>query len=227
MANINLSQLSDTQKQELMAQFKKETADQEARQAAERKTYKTLASDTVTELIERIKQQSEALTALKLEIFQSFESLVALKQELYEVHSDQQSHTFSNLAKTARIIIGYRIIDRYDDTINEGIALVREYMDSLATDEESAKLVRIVNSLLKRDREGNLRANRVLELVQYATEVNNDKLTQGVRIINAAYKPERSAYYAEADVKNGAGAWVPVPLAITSANFPAGFAVKF
>lgn len=227
MEKLDLSQLSDTQKQELMAQLQQEAHESEARIENERKAYKAMVSDTVNELIGRISKAGEALVSLKMDIFSSFDTLVQMKTELYASKSENKSHTFSNTEQTARIVIGYRVIDRYDDTVNEGIAKVRAYVDSLVRDEDSAKLVRIVNGLLRRDKEGNLRSNRVLELVKFAKEENDPLLTDGVNIIKDAYKPERSAYYVEAQIKNAAGAWIDVPLAITSAAFPKDFRVNF
>ena len=224
---MKLEDLSKEQRAGLLAELQLDEKKKEELKQSERKIYKELAGKLVDEVLLKLQNMSSELTTLKIGVFKHFESLVAMKTELYEVKSKQQSHTFTNAAGNSRITIGYRVLDRFDDTANEGIAIVREYMDSLATDEQTANLVQIVNNLLKRDKQGNLKVNRVVELQNIAKELNAEKLKEGVKIILDAFKPERSAYFVDADVKNGAGAWQTVPLSITAAVFPKDFEVKF
>ncbi len=231
METIDITKLSDEQKKGLSAQLKAEELASEQKKKNERRTYKELTSGLVNEMIAPLQKTSSILSGLKQTVFKNFESLLQMKRELYGVKADQQTYTFSNTEQTAHVKIGYRKIDGYDDTVHEGVAKVREFVEGLAKDEQSAKLMKVINGLLKPDKAGNFKISRAAELQNSADDLANEpdieKFTDGIRIIIAAYKPQRSVFFVEAEVKNGAGAWVSVPLSVSAANFPEGFEVKF
>lgn len=227
MEQITLDKLTPEQRAELLAEVKAAEKKKEEQRKAEKKVYKEIAAGLVDDIVGELQRVSDALSLQKRTVFQEFESVISMKQELYGVKTGQQSFTFSNEENTARISIGYRVLDRYDDTANEGIAIVREYLDSLVSDAKSRKLMNFINDLLKRDKNGNLKASRVLDLKKVADDEDSEELKRGVDIIIAAYKPEKSAYYVEAEVRTAHNQWKSVPLSISSADFPVGFEVKF
>lgn len=194
--------------------------------AQERANYKDLVSKTVREQIIDLQTVSNLLSLTKAQIFGSFASLVELKNELYGVKSGQQSHTFTDEAGNS-ITIGFRVIDRFDDTLDMGIACVREYINSLAIDENTSKLVDMINNLLKKDAKGNLKPNRILDLQNLADEIKSESFYKGVEIIRTSYKPIRSALFVEAEVLDAIGTKQSVALSITSADFPEGFTPNF
>lgn len=196
------------------------------RVAQERMNYKELVSKTVREQIIDLQTVSNLLSLTKAQIFGSFASLIELKNELYGVKSGQQSHTFTDESGNS-ITIGFRVIDRFDDTLDMGIACVREYINSLAIDENTSKLVDMINNLLKKDAKGNLKPNRILDLQNLADELKAESFYKGVEIIRTSYKPIRSALFVEAEVLDAIGAKQAVALSITSAEFPEGFTPNF
>ena len=217
---IDLNALSPEERQQLFAQLKEEEELKEKAKAEERKTLKKLGSETVESLFDGIKQVSEQLSQAKTIVFDSFAHLIDLKCELYNVKDDQQSHTFSNETGTMRITLGWRALDRYDETAEIGIAKVREYIDSLAVDEKTAELVKGLNSLLRRDAKNNLKSNRVLELHKWASESDSDLFKEGVKIIMDSYKPERSSYFIEAEEREpDSQQWKSIPLSISAVDF--------
>ena len=221
MTGININNLTEEQRTQLREQFKQEEKDKAVRIKEDRKTLKELASKTVDEMFITLTNASSMLSKSKLQVFDSFRNLIDMKCDLYQVKDQQQSHTFSNAEGTKRIILGYRVMDRYDETADAGIAKVREYIDSLAKDNDSAKLVNVINSLLKRDTKGNLKASRVMELQKLVEQLDNDTFTDGVQIIMDAHRPEKSAYFVEAEWRDEeAMKWQRVALSISSADFP-------
>lgn len=108
--------------------------------------------------------------------------LLDLKAEAFDVKQGQQTHTFSD-DKGNSIVYGFRVIDDWDDTVNAGVDKIKEFIDSLANDENSAKLVNAVNRLLKKDAKGQLKASRVLELERMADDFNDAKFLDAVDII--------------------------------------------
>ena len=99
--------------------------------------------------------------------------------------------------------------------MNEGIAIVKEYLGSLAKDADSAALVQAVLRLMSRDQAGNLKASRVLQLHKMAQDSGNERFQEGVRIIEESYAPTESKQFIRADVKDENGKWIPVPLGMT------------
>jgi len=186
----------------------------------ERKILKEVSAETVEVMFDVLTKASSNFSQVKGRVFDSFETLIKMKTELYSVKSDQRSHTFSSIDGKKRITLGYRILIRYDDTLDIGIAKIREYLESLTTNEDSAKLMSMVNSLLKKDSKGMLKPARILDLLSLADEIDSELFTDGVEIIKKSYKPEKSSFFIEAEFKDEKQKWQTVPLSVSSVDFP-------
>lgn len=217
---MNVKDLKPEEKQALLKELQAEENANIEKRKEDRKALKEMSSGTVEEMFTVLMQASKSLADVKSMVFNNFSHLVDMKCELYTVKDDQQSHTFSTLDGTKRISLGCRMLDRYDETADAGITKVREYMDSLVKDEESGKLVGMINSLLRKDAKGNLKANRVLELLKLANESDSELFKDGVQIIADSHRPEQSAHFIEAASKNEEGQWCNIGLSISSVAFP-------
>lgn len=211
---LDITKLSAT---DLKAELKR----RENEQSDNRKAYKELVNETIPKVFKIVKGASETLQMAKLQIFTSLTDILILKEEAYDVKDTQRSHT-STREDGQSITLGYRVTDGWDDTVTAGIEKVNKFLESLAVDEKSAKIVKGINILLKKDSKGNLKSSRVIELRQWAEEVNDETLTDGVNIIFQAFKPVKSVYYIEASEKDSAGKDIGVPLSISSVDFPEG-----
>lgn len=216
METINkpLDQMTDA---ELKAEMKRR---EEVRQE-DRKAYKELSHETVPGLLTQLKNASYFLEDIKTEVFKGVTSLLELKDKAYGIKDEQQSHTFST-ENGDKITLGYRVNDGWDDTVGSGIAKVNKFIESLARDENSAKLVKTINQLLKKDAKGNLKSNRVIELDKLTLEFDDADFTDGVEIIKKAYKPVASCYFIEASYKDAQGKDQNIPLSISSVDFLEG-----
>lgn len=212
-----MTDLSKLSAEELKAELRRRTTQKEE----DRKAYKELVNESIPSIVEGFKEISNSLSMSKLFAFRSLKNLLELKQKAYDVKDTQQSHTFSD-DKGNTITYGFRVIDGWDDTVTAGVGKVRDFISSLAKDEDTGKLVHVVNQLLKKDAKGNLKASRVLELTKIAKEFNNEEFTDAVNIISQAYKPERSAFFIEVSVTDKQGRKISVPLSISSVGFPEG-----
>ena len=226
MKSIDLKQLTPEQKADLMEQLKNENAEKKNREKAERESYKMIANTTVGEQFLKLEQLSSMLSIAKADVYRQFAAIIELKQELYGAKSGQMSHTFTD-DQGRSITIGWRQVDEFDDTLDMGIALISDYISTLAVDDNSANLVEMINKLLKKDAKGNLKPNRILDLRNLAERIGNEQLSKGVEIVLAAYKPSRSVIFVEADTKTPQGAKQSVALSITSAPFPDGYEPNF
>ena len=186
--------------------FKAEQAkkDAEARIEALRTSYAKMSEDFIKRTIKKLKPVSNDIRKKKAEVLEEFSALQKLKAELLDIDGKDmpKSHTFTNEAGDARITIGVYETDAYDDTVEEGIAIVKEYIQWLAKDETSAQLVKMVMSLLARNANGALKASRITRLMKLAEESGNDRFIEGVKIIQAAYRPAVSRTYIRCEVRN-------------------------
>ncbi|MCX7100088.1 MAG: DUF3164 family protein [Methylobacter sp.] len=226
MNAIDLKQLSPEQKADLMEQLKNENIAKKNSEKAERESYKTIVNSTVKEQFVKLEKISSMLSIAKADIYRQFAAIIELKQELYGAKSGQMSHTFTD-DEGQGITIGWRQVDAFNDTLDMGIALISEYIGTLAVDDNSANLVEMINRLLKKDAKGNLKPNRILDLRNLAEKIGNEQLSKGVEIVLLAYQPSRSVIFVEAETKNQQGAKQAVALSITSAPFPQGYEPNF
>ena len=183
-----------------------------------RDNYKDMVSSMVNELFPVLENMSNSLGYAKQRVYDSFNTAIELKKELYNTKDEQNSHTFTNKEGNKRICVGYNVVDDYDDTVNEGVAKVKEYLASLAETEDTKKLVDVILQLLSKDKKGNIKPSKVVTLSNLADKSDSDLFKDGVRIIMEANKPQFSKQYVRAEQKDKDGSWVNVPLGMTEAG---------
>ena len=190
------------------AQFQAYKAEQakkeaEARIEALRGKYADMSEAFINKTIKKLTPLSESIKKKKAEVLEEFSALQLLKAELLDIDGKDmpKSHTFTNKAGDRRVTVGVYETDAYDDTVEEGIAIVKGYIEGLAQDERSKQLVKMVMSLLARSANGALKASRVVRLHKLADESGDPRFIEGVRIIEAAYRPAISRTYIRCEVR--------------------------
>lgn len=197
------------------SQMEKKRKEEQRRQDIE--AYNALVDDTLAGVFPALMGVSQAIGDAKRRTMESFRKAIEMKTDIYGIRTDQRSHTFTNSDGNRRVMIGFYTLDNYRDTVEEGIAMVREAIEALGKDEESRALVNAVFRLLSRDQKGTLKASRVLQLEKLAIDSRNERLIQGVQIIKESYQPQMSKQYVRAEYKNEEGVWMPVSLGMTEA----------
>jgi hypothetical protein len=195
----------------------------EARIKALRDDYSEMAEDFINKTIKKLSPLSNSIRVKKAEVLEEFSALQKLKAELLAIDGKDMpmSHTFTNAKGDKRVTIGVYQTDNYNDTVEEGIAIVKGYIEGLAEDEKSRQLVKMVMSLLARSANGALKASRVVRLHKLADESGDARFIEGVRIIEAAYQPAISRTYIRCEVRSmdpETGVvkdWEALPLGIT------------
>ena len=160
---------------------------------------------------------SERIKDSKQKVMDNFKTILEMKSDLFKtkVKDDQRSHTFTNSEGNKRITLGVYVTDGYRDTVEDGIAIVKEYIASLANDDKTQALVNMVFRLLARDAKGTLKASRIVQLRKVAQDTGDERFLEGVRIIEESYQPEVSKQFIRAEIKNENGMWKPIPLGMT------------
>lgn len=186
-----------------------------------REAYSQLVDEQIETAIPELQSLSEQIATVKRTVFGNFKEVLRMKEEVMHMSrkGGQFSHTFTNSTSTMRLTLGANTIDSYRDTAEDGIAMVKEYITSLAKDDETQLLVDTILRLLSKDQQGNLKASRVLQLKQMADQTGNERFIEGVQIIMEAYQPTTTKQYIRAEVKDAdTGAWRAIPLSVTDAE---------
>lgn len=213
---MNLETLSKEQKAELRRQLEAEDKAEKARVQQERENYKSIVDNWVDETVKKLQNVSSIMMDTKADIFSSSETIIQMKNELFNVKSDRKSDTLSTSDGNKTIRIGNRINEGWDDTVNVGVDKVKAYLRTLAKDENSASLVETVMNLLAKDRKGNLKAQKVLELEKLATKSGDEELLDGIRIIKEAYRPIPSCQFIEVVIRDENGKEHSLPLSMSA-----------
>lgn len=206
------------EEQARFAKFKAEEEKRAAEQRAkeERELYKQMVDDEVSAAIPVLLELSGDISTIKQKVIDNFKAIISAKAELFKAKNpDQRSHTFTTSDGNMRLTIGQYTTDGYRDTVEDGIAIVKEYITSLAKDVETQALVNMVFRLLSRDKQGTLKASRIVQLRKIAEDNGNERFLEGVRIIEESYQPTVSKQFIRAEVRNENGAWKPIPLGMT------------
>ena len=195
---------------------KEERRAAEEKARADREMYKQMVDDEIENSIPVLLTISENIKQSKQQVLDNFKTILELKASLFKtVRDDQKSHTFTNSEGTRRITLGVYVTDGYRDTVEDGIAIVKEYIESLAKDEKTKALVSMVLRLLSRDAKGTLKASRIVQLRKVAEQTGDDRFLEGVRIIEESYQPEVSKQFIRAEQKDANGMWRTIPLGMT------------
>lgn len=190
-----------------------------AERKRQRESYAAMVDEEIKTTLPILRELSEQIKTVKNTVFGNFETILKMKSEVLGIaKDDQRSHTFTTSDSRLRLTLGVNTIDGYRDTVEDGIAKVKGYIQSLAKDETSKALVNAVLRLLSRDGQGNIKASRVLQLRKMAEETGDENFIEGVRIIEESYQPTETKKYIRAEYKNEKGAWVIVPLGMTDVD---------
>lgn len=214
----NQVNMTDAEFKEFQA-YRAEKARKEAelRRKQLREDYARMVDEEIEAAMPELRSVSEDIKTIKGRVIENFRAVIGIKRELLEMKEQEmpRSHTFTNSAGDKKIILGNYVTDGYRDTVEEGIAKVREYIESLASDEKSKALVGMVMRLLSRDSRGTLKASRIVQLRKIADETGSPEFIEGVRIIEESYQPAVSKTFVRAEYKDEVGIWRQVPLGMT------------
>lgn len=215
MITENMTEEERREYEEFRAMKAKKAAEEKNRQMREQ--YLSMVDEQIDTSIEELERLSGQISATKSRVMDNFKAVLELKREVIQTRDfdAQRSHTFTNSEGTKRITIGVYTLDGYADTAEDGIQKVKDYITSLARDENSQMLVSAVLKLLSKNQQGMLKASRVIQLRKMAEQSGSEEFMEGVRIIEESYRPVPSKTFIRADVKGDNGEWTPISLGVT------------
>lgn len=214
MKTVQISQEEYRRLKELEAREKKT-----ASQKAERDAYREIADKMIEKYFSQLVALSADMQRIKSECLDEFREVIKTKIDMFGLKSDQQrSHTFTHSGGHIRLTIGVRTTDGYHDTAADGEEIIKEELEKLGNDDKSRSLIKTILRLLAKDAKGNLKPTKVIQLRQLAEELKNDRILEGVKVIEEAYIPSVSKMYIKIEEKKEDGGWVVIPLSVTEAQ---------
>lgn len=213
---MDIRNLTKEEREELKAQLEAEEKAEKARVENEREEYKRLVDASVRSAVGKLRKLSDEMMRVKREVFEEFDTLIRMKNELFRVKLDRKTDTFTTGDGAMSVTLGSRTNEGWDDTVEAGIAKVKDYLGTLAKDDNSAALVETVMGLLAKDRKGALKANKVLELERLAVKSQDKEFLDGIGIIKAAYRPVPTCQFISVETKDEKGNATPLPLSLSA-----------
>jgi len=213
---MDLSKLSTEEKMKLLADLEAEKQAEKLKKEQDRESYKQLKNEAIRDMFQLLKDLSGKILSDKEIVFSRLDTIRQMKDDLYKTKSDRNSDSYTSDDGKITIKLGNRVYEGWDETVEIGINKVKQYLKTLAKDENSANLVEVVMGLLSRDRKGNLKANKVLELEKLAKNSGDPEFIDGLAIIKDAYRPSPSCRFIEVKYKDEDGKEQALPLSISA-----------
>ncbi len=213
---MDIKQMTPAERAALKAQLEAEERAESQKRQESIDAYKQMVDEFCADTFTRMKKVSEILRAEKERVFAAAELLIEQKEKLYKTKQDRHSNQFTTADSRVTVALGYRTNDGWDDTVNEGIAKVKEYLQTLTATKEGAEAVDIVLKLLAKDKKGNLKASSMIQLEQHAAKSGNSLFIEGVQIIRDAYRPVDSCQFISVSYKDENGVKHTLPLSLAA-----------
>lgn len=213
---MDITKMTAAQRAELKAQLEAEERAEKQKREESIAAYKSSVDEFCRSKFTRLQALSKEMRRLKEEVFGDAETLIALKEDLFRTKSDRHSNQFTTSDGKITVALGYRTNDGWDDTVNVGVDKVKTFIKSLAKDEDSAALTEMVMNLLAKDRKGNLKASRVLQLREIARKSGYPQLIEATDIIQNAYRPVDTCQFISVSYKDDKGVKQTLPLSLAA-----------
>lgn len=197
--------------------YKEQKAREERRKELQ-SDYVDLVDNEIGAAYVQLSLLSTEMAQIKRAVFDNFRSVIEMKTEQLGLGKEegQKTHTFTNSDSTLRLTLGNYTVDAYRDTVDEGIRMVTDYIESLAKDDATGALVSAVLRLLSRNKSGQIKASRVLQLRRLAEESGSEQFLDGVKLIEESYHPQVSKSFIRIEAKaSDTGEWQNIPLSLS------------
>jgi hypothetical protein len=211
---MDLTKLSAEEKAKLRAQLDAEEKANREKIRTERETLKQLTDEFVEAFFPKLVEIASRLTLAKAELFENANTVLNIKREVFgmseEAFNAQQSHSLSNKDFSKTIILGHNIVDGWDpDYTTAGLSKTKAWVDKQLTGQNQF-LVNSLKNMLKPNKDGVLKASRVIELHNSAVEHGDRELIEAIEEIKAGYRPKKTTTFVKAKMKgdNGQDIWL-------------------
>lgn len=213
---MDITKMTTAERASLKAQLEAEERAEKQKREDDITAYKNGVDEFCRTGFSRLQALSEQMRAERDRVFAEAEALIQMKDDLFKTKTDRHTNSFTTSDSKITMTLGNRTNDGWDDTVNAGVAKVKTFIGSLAKDADSAALAEMVMNLLAKDRKGNLKASRVLQLREIAKKSGFPELIEATDIIQAAYQPVDTCQFISAQYKDDSGVKHVLPLSLAA-----------
>lgn len=194
---ISLADLTPEQKKELLAEANAEEKQRKAKAAESAVTYKELSTEFVNRNIDIFVHRQNAIEEDIHKLFADYKAILEIKAMVYgDKANAQDTHTSTLPDGSASITIGNNVSIGFDGTEKIGIQGIKDYISTLAdSDENTGKLTKMVNVLLKPNKMGMLNPSNIIQLNSLRADLNSESFNENLDIIvNAQFRQKSTMF---------------------------------
>jgi hypothetical protein len=193
---MDIEKLTPAEKKQLMSTLAAEEKATRKKRAEDREALKLMIDETVAELAPKCADFGQQQTAIIQTVFNRFDAVISLKKDVYGFDEKQSSHTFTARDGKGSIIVGYNEIIGFDSTVDVGLQKIHKFISTLSADDANRdKLQKIVSTLTKKNKKGELNPTKVIALSELKAEMDSDLFTEGVEIVEQSQFKTRTTMY--------------------------------
>ena len=222
---MDITKLTPEEKKEIGRQLAEEEKQKKAKRRDDREALKQLKDEFVSAFFPKLIEISDILAASKTEIFEAANNIVSFSKDIDGISDEemelQQSHTISTSSFDKTIIIGSNVVDGWDeDLARSGVDGVNKWLVSKmdVSDGEKQKLYSAIRIFLRPNKEGVLKASRIMEMKTWANEMGDIVLIDSVEKIQEAYRPKKTTTYVRAKYRDENGQDVNLNLSMSNSK---------
>lgn len=210
---INATELSILQLERMLAERRKQQA---ALQAKARMTYEQERDSDIAELTREALALQKMIRQFKIKV-QQVMTRQAQKTAGYGLIPATSKGGFSLTNKTGdKRITRRRDTDPvWDERAGKAIGLIKDFLGD-AVKKRDVKLFEILMSFLERNQNGDLEYAKVFSLLQHENKFDDERWTEGLRLLKESYSITLKRFAYDFKVKNKAGKWDRLELNFSS-----------
>jgi hypothetical protein len=216
---MDINSLTPEELASIERQLAEKRANEREREIQERETLKDLQHEFVEKFFPKLMKAANIASRLNDDVFQGSFNILSLKKQVYRMSDDafvrQQSHNIPSRDFSRVIVVGYNVVDGWDyDLASAGIEGVNKWLAGKMND-SNRELVDMIRDLLRPNRDGILKANRIIELYNRAVKIGDEELIRHVQTIQEAYIPKKTSTFVKGKFKDEKGQYVWLNLSMS------------
>ncbi|WP_395075346.1 DUF3164 family protein [Flavobacterium sp.] len=194
---VKLSDLTPEQRKAIAAEVIAEEKERKVKSAESAITYKELSAEFVNRNIDIFIHRQNAIEEDINKLFSDYQTILEIKAMVYgDKALNQDTHTSTLQDGSASITIGNNVSIGFDGTEKIGIQGIKDYITTLAdNDDNTEKLTKMVNVLLKPNKLGMLNPSNIIQLNSLRGDLQSETFNENLDIIVSAQTRIKSTMF--------------------------------
>ena len=173
-----------------------ESVEKMARQAR-KEEYERSRNLIVEQLVGTAKKLSQQLATFKGKALANMNEFHEFAKEYGEVRSNSKGgFGIRNEAGTKRVVLRRNVVNEYDERADMAINLIKDFLKDTVKKRSQADF-NTISVLLEKNKQGDLRPDRVAALLRIRDNYNDKRWHQALDLLVEAYKPREVSYNVE------------------------------